>query len=622
MLKIGYNKRKNTKLFSSFKNDKRLNLTKSSNFNPLFSRFFALNESNYDSINLNHKWYLHDVCELDSDSDSDTNNDSDTIYESELITIIDCNIKNSSNNKKKVKEVFFKMAPLIDPYKYLIGKYDAKDENMLELPTYLTMSQSKDSTIYKKIHNTNNSSYVDGFFSYLSSNLHLHYNVINSIQYYGSYNAIKNDYKLNIYDDIELLNDSDFFMENHKKLYRIDNFEEFFEETDKKLKPIQIQKHNISLNSINSINDEMYDSLFEDGCQQPEQTFDLNDLKEMSMDINDLTTIDDSIEHDNKIKLEGHSGSDSGSSCSSRTSHTNTVSTQNSNEIDANNSPSKESNSNSASNSNTSQSYSEMSEEEIIAIIPKFPVHVVCMEACDDTFDDLILDEEMEVEEWYSALFQIIMILIVYQKAFSFTHNDLHTNNVMYNHTETKYIYYTYNDKTYRVPTFGKIFKIIDFGRSIYKFDNRIFCSDSFEKGGDADTQYNTEPFFNPSKTRIDPNMSFDLCRLGCSIFDYLVEDIDDVSSYLKTDNIDSMDNVRKLIIEWCLDDNGLNMLYKGNGEDRYPEFKLYKMIARCVHNHTPNAQLERAEFKQFLYKGPVKSLDMLTNIDEIPSHA
>ena len=45
-------------------------------------------------------------------------------------------------------------------------------------------------------------------------------------------------------------------------------------------------------------------------------------------------------------------------------------------------------------------------------------------------------------------------------------------------------------------------------------------------------------------------------------------------------------------------------MLYKNNGTDRYPDFKLYKMIARCVHNHTPQAQLERPEFKAFLYDG------------------
>jgi hypothetical protein len=40
-------------------------------------------------------------------------------------------------------------------------------------------------------------------------------------------------------------------------------------------------------------------------------------------------------------------------------------------------------------------------------------------------------------------------------------------------------------------------------------------------------------------------------------------------------------------------------------------------MIARCVHNHTPQAQLERPEFKAFLYDGNITT-DII-NIDSIP---
>ena len=34
-------------------------------------------------------------------------------------------------------------------------------------------------------------------------------------------------------------------------------------------------------------------------------------------------------------------------------------------------------------------------EEEIEATIPLFPVQVICMEYCENTFDDLILDNEL-----------------------------------------------------------------------------------------------------------------------------------------------------------------------------------------------------------------------------------
>ena len=252
----------------------------------------------------------------------------------------------------------------------------------------------------------------------------------------------------------------------------------------------------------------------------------------------------------------------------------------------------------------------------LLLTIQKFPVQVICMEHCENTLDDLILNTDLSDDEWMSALMQIIMTLIVYQKLFSFTHNDLHTNNIMYIPTNKKFLFYYYKKKHYKVPTFGKIFKIIDFGRAIYKFDNKLFCSDSFQTGGDAVTQYNTEPFFNDKKPRLEPNLSFDLCRLACSIFDYIIDDMDSIK------NINSCDPIVKLIVEWCTDDNGINVLYKNNGAERYPEFKLYKMIARCVHNHTPNAQLDRPEFSKFvIFKNGVPKGEQIMDIDALNSY-
>ena len=56
-------------------------------------------------------------------------------------------------------------------------------------------------------------------------------------------------------------------------------------------------------------------------------------------------------------------------------------------------------------------------------------------------------------------------------------------------------------------------------------------------------------------------------------------------------------------------------VLYKNNGDDRYPDFKLYKMISRCVHNHTPQSQLERKEFNKFLISNNIK-LAIKLNLD------
>ena len=60
---------------------------------------------------------------------------------------------------KKRETVFFKMAPLLDPFKYLCGKYNG-ETNLFNLP-HLTSSEID---VNSKILDVNNSAYVDSFF--------------------------------------------------------------------------------------------------------------------------------------------------------------------------------------------------------------------------------------------------------------------------------------------------------------------------------------------------------------------------------------------------------------------------------------------------------------------------
>ena len=243
--------------------------------------------------------------------------------------------------------------------------------------------------------------------------------------------------------------------------------------------------------------------------------------------------------------------------------------------------------------------------------INKFPVEVICLECCENTLDDYICNTKIKDNEWESIILQILFTLITYQKVFHFTHNDLHTNNIVYNTTEKKYLYYRYNNKHYKIPTFGKIYKIIDFGRAIYKFKNKQIISDSYSPEGDAATQYNCEPYLNPNKPRLDPNYSFDLCRLGCSLFDYFIDDIDDIKK-LKSP-------IKKIMVSWIFDDNNKNILYKNDGSERYPDFKLYKMIARTVHNHNPDKVLKNELFDKFIVaKKKINNPENIFSIDEL----
>jgi hypothetical protein len=592
---INYQKRKNAELFQSLE---KLDMEKVQNYVPIYKRFFSLNDTNYNSVNLNHSWHVTNV------SSKIQNN----LYQ--------CTIKNGESNNTKQKPVFFKSAPLLDPFKYMVGKYNVLDSSLLNLPNL----ESTSTTVHSKILDVNNSAYVDGLFTYLSSSLANSTTFPHGLEFYGSYLAVKKSFTLNIFDDLDYLVKSDFFNKNKNVLFQVEDYSEKYwnedDEQPQKLQPIKIADNDDTLlKDAEEIEDSIFENIFSQSEESGTQTLELTEenLKEMHLTVED-------VEDKNKTTTLK-----SGSTCSSRTSHTKSdddvaertdgSSTGDDDDNDSASGSGKgsewtdETGSGSGSGSNDSS-------ECVNAVISKFPVQVICMENCEMTLDDYILDNEIEEVEWFAIMMQVVMTLIAYQKAFAFTHNDLHTNNIMYVNTKKEYLYYCYKKKYYRVPTFGKIFKIIDFGRAIYKFDGKLFCSDSFQNGGDAFTQYNCEPYYNDKKPRLEPNYSFDLCRLACSMFDYVVEDMDAIK------DLESCEPITKLIVEWCTDDNGVNILYKNNGSDRYPDFKLYKMIARQVHHHTPQAQLERKEFGAFtINKNKVPSKEQIINIDDMASY-
>lgn len=596
MITINYQKKKNNELFKQFEEPTSLFLSKAQNYIPIYTRFFNLNDNNYNSINLNNKWYISSI-----NQQIENNNN-----------LFMCRIKNIHTNKVKDREIFFKMAPLLDPYKYMIGKYDISNHKLFNLPK---LNSNLDECNSKFI-DVNNSAYVDGLFLFLSSQLKHTYKFIHGIEYYGSFLGIKNEFKINVFDDIDYLNNSDFFNKNKNILFKIDDYEHLFKH-EQKLKPLIIG-NNISLKSLKSVDNEIFNDIFDDSNNLLDVTNLHNTLNDPTLDLLDLTN--ETLTTDYQVTLK------SNSTCSSRSSYTNDDDLDDeyeNSDLDGEAFDSSSEKNSDRTNYNDEDIIDDVDnkddefdeEERINVFIPKFPVQVIGMEFCQNTFDDLIIKNELTNEEWFSALIQIIMILITYQKTFNFTHNDLHTNNIMYIQTDKKFLYYCYKKKYYKVPTFGRIFKIIDFGRSIFKFNGEIFCSDSFQNGGDAATQYNTEPYFNDKKPRLEPNYSFDLCRLACSIFDYIIDDIEEMKDISKI-----KDPVKRLIFEWCLDDKGINLLYKNNGVERYPDFKLYKMIARCVHNHTPQAQLERPEFDAYTkFKGDIT--EDIIDIDKIVTH-
>jgi hypothetical protein len=552
-----YKKNKNEHLFRELENS-NLDLKSLQNYIPLYENFFSLNESNFNNINLNHKFHLH------------------SLINSKSRNILNANIIDISNNIKNTS-VFCKYSPLLDPLKLLTGKYDSSFNSITTLPTLYNHNQC-----IPKLIDKNNNSYVDGFFTYLSSQLLHHFNFIHGIDYYGSFLAIQNNFLYNIVDDFSYLNESSYFHENTNKLFFIDNkeYENIF----------NIDSRN---NKKKIIINEKLEPLNTDDLNEIDfQLFTNENDKPIIIDLSDVCIY-------NTILPDKNDSDDS--SCSSKSSNTCI-----NEELESENDDDESSQENSST---------EDEEDDVYCKINEFPIQVICLEKCENTLDFLMENNLINNNEWTSCLFQIIIMLSVYQKTFSFTHNDLHTNNIMFIPTDKQFLHYYFNGTHYKVPTYGKLYKIIDYGRAIYKYNGKNMCSDSFHPKGDAASQYNCEPYFDSKKPRLEPNPSFDLCRLACCIFDFFVEDV------LETKQIIQKNKIAALIYSWLLDDKGRNILYKNDGDERYPEFKLYKMIARSIHNAIPEQQISNEIFKKYIVsKKSINKKTKIINLDLIPN--
>jgi len=548
-------------------------ITELQNYNPIYSLFFEVNENTYNSISLNHPKHMIDL---------------NTVYD-------ELQQKTITNT-----QIHIKYAPLLDPVHYLIGKYEKENTKLRYLPKHNieTNAISKITSIY-------NSAYIDCFFSYLSSQLLNNYENKNCINFYGSYLGIQQKYKMDITDDYEYLLESDYFKSQKNKLYEI---ECLCLDLDNEINQIQIEKlPKLVLGEECDLEIDIY----ENEISENELLENKKEQKEMRENINNLELVYEKEENEDDENC-------------SLVSNSSTEEEDGDGEEEEDGEGEEDKEGDGEEDGDGESEWSDIDEDnselepQVFAFIHDFPVQMICLEKCEGTFDYLLENNLLKDHEIIGALFQIIMTLIAYQKAYYFTHNDLHTNNVVFISTTIEYIEYEYSGKIYKVPTYGRIFKIIDFGRSIYKFQDKLFCSDSFATSGDAYTQYNFEPFLNKNKPRLEPNFSFDLSRLGCSLYDFLFNDEDED---IIRKNVLQWTELQELIVRWCTDDNGKNIIYKKSGEERYPNFKLYKMIARTVHKCTPQEQLDNPIFSRFIQQNNKTNTNdnYFISIDKIP---
>jgi hypothetical protein len=565
-------------------------MTNTQLYTPINELFMKLNETNAHSTAPNFNLFINSVKQI-------TKNDEDCL---------EFTCKNS-NSKTKTLDGFIKFSPLLDPIRYLVGKYDMSDNYLKNMPSY------NEENSHPKIRETDNASYVDSFFSYLSSKMLHEHGFLNAIDCYGNILGLKKCLTMDVVDDMDYLMDEDYFIRNNHILYDMDN--EFHDEI--------LNRGSRSRKTALKFSDDNMETDFElDNIESLDElniAFENNENVELKSEDN-INIINLSDLSNSEIIIPSKKNSKNtkcSSNCSSRTSLTNSSCNSSCSSNTSNNSTESNTSSMECSIEDNSdiETNSTASEDKALINIYDFPVNAIFLEKCENTLDYLCeYDDDFGTEELCSALMQVIMTLIAFDKCFEFQHNDLHTNNVMYIPTKKQFLYYKVNNKHYKVPTYGRIFKIIDFGRATYKFRGNQLCSDSFHKEGDAHTQFNFSKHYNSSRPILEPNGSFDICRLATSLIDFLIDDLEDLE--------ETKDPVIHMVNEWCHDDKGKHILWKSNGDERYPGFKLYKMIARNVSKHKPINQLERPILEKYkCNKKSIKKGTAIMNIDELPCY-
>lgn len=214
---------------------------------------------------------------------------------------------------------------------------------------------------------------------------------------------------------------------------------------------------------------------------------------------------------------------------------------------------------------------------------------IILMERLTDTLTSLAL-EPAGPAEWRSWVFQLAFGLGVAQDQFGFLHGDLHSSNVMYGPTSEEHFWYQLDDQLFKVPTFGKQLKIIDFGRSCFTVGvnttkPKIVMSGDLGSDEEACGMVNWGPLRDPRQPLLEPNPSFDLTMLASSLVDLVPEEDEELELFMD---------------ELLQADDGTDVLQTPDGELRYEGFDLYVAIAQQCHNSRPAQVLLHGIFDLF----------------------
>jgi hypothetical protein len=462
-------------------------------------------------------------------------------------------LSDSNVESVEVRKAFMKATHLLDPIQWIKGEYSLSDKSKLYSKTL------------EKLNDPGNKAYVETIAAYSLGRLNEedispHFN-----SFYGAFCATAGIYRYNLTDD-----------------YQSYKYERWF-----------WKGFNKNLFKFHVINE-----------KYPDEPVPEDVLNEIMEQLDENNNISDSVSNDGKsIVLSLDDIKDDSDKYSLK-------SADSMNDIEV-----AESNLSDSDESDSNISYTD--DYAIYIDIPSYPVMLILTEQNEGTMDALFESIEIVASspgttewegKWSAWLFQIVSALSCIQTLLGFTHNDLHTNNIVWSTTTVEYIYYKNNAGfIFKVPTYGKLFRIIDFGRAIFTLNGQMFISDDFKKDNDAEGQYEFVPLVKKVKKEIPPNPSFDLCRLAVSMIHGIfpkkpAEKVGgDILS--KEEGITVFETVSPLynmIWKWMIDDKGKNIFINADGTERFPSFDLYKHIAEYVHLAVPSQQIMNPVFDSF----------------------
>ena len=492
-------------------------------------------------------------------------------------------------HEQRTTPIWIRKVHLLEPVDVMSGHYVLPADGAL--PCFRGAWQQ---TLHK-LNNPYNEAYTDAVFACMASRLVETGVSPHFCRFYGTYNGRAAEYSYNITDDMPTIEDEDWFRDGLRRGdYKVviddgdSEFEtEIYYPLDDATRPAVEAGE-----AVLSVTDDASELGSTRSRDSSIGEADDDEMEEVDIDVSGEAVVDRP-----RIRLSRLSdpGSDSGSG-----------------------------------------SYSSDSEDdtEFRAILRDMPVQATIIERCEGTMDELmeaeypdtrdgdatddsdnsintieIPDPTTKESRWNAWVFQVVAALTSAQHHYDFVHNDLHTNNIMWVPTADEYLYYRIvgakgGDRHYRVPTFGRLFKIIDFGRATFRpqaaaKSNDIWLPDGYAPDADAAGQYNFGHYYEQGKPKLGPNKSFDLCRLAISMLETLWDErpadrepakkLTEEPGRIQNETVSPLWNLLWL---WMTDKTGKNMLRTPEGRERYPDFDLYCAIARDVANAVPSQQL------------------------------